>query len=86
MTAIEMTMLYYLMGIIYMLAKLRSPAGKVWVEVGLGIARGNDENLRRWRIEKPKLYEAMVQLALALLAFVWPKMMLDDVIGSMRGR
>lgn len=85
MTIIEMAILYYLMGIVYILARLWSPIGKVWIETGLDIAGRNNENLLRWRIEKPRLYEATVQLGLALLAFSWPKMMAKDVIYVTRG-
>ena len=76
MTAIEMAMLYYLMGIVYILARLWSPIGKVWIETGLNIARENNESLLRWRTERPRL---------ALLAFDWPKMLAKDVIYVTRG-
>ena len=85
MTIIEMAMLYYLMGIVYILARLWSPIGKVWIETGLNIARENNESLLRWRTERPRLYEITIQLALALLAFDWPKMMAKDVIYVTRG-
>lgn len=85
MTILEMIMLYYLMGIVYILARLWSPIGKVWVETGLDMATENNEKLRRLRTEMPRLYEIDIQLALALLAFSWPKMMAKDVIYVTRG-